>query len=371
MNIKIFLLRIVNNRNYQLGIMAVLLVLGAILVWLGVFYSINNQPQIPQPEIAKINTNTNKHIVPKKYYRLTDGVETDKNKTNRFPLAVMIENLASSEVRPQSGLNDAEIVYEVIVEGGITRFLAIYSSETEIKKIGPVRSARNTFLEFVSEYDALYIHAGGSPNALQAIDGLKINDCSGLSSDGRFYWRDQQFFAPHNLFTSSQLLTYALRDKNLLSLNSNFTSWQFKNDEDENSKIENSKLINNIEIDFSEPNYAVKWEYNPKKNNYLRLNGGQKHTDALTGKQLTAKNVIIEIVPPATSIDDEGRVDFSVTGSGPAIIFQDGKKISGTWEKSSRTERTLYFNESHKEIEFNRGKIWIEILPADRSYTTS
>lgn len=384
------------DRNYQLGLMAVILVFGASVVWLGVWYSLSNQADKNIITLdANANTNTlaeKVEEVPAQLPRTTDGVIVNSKDANRQPIAVMIENLASDEVRPQFGLSQAQIVYEVIVESGITRFMAIFSSPEHIRQIGPVRSARPTYLEFASEYDALYVHAGGSPEALGAIDGLGIKDCSALAADSKYFWRDNNKYAPHNLFTSSKLLTYALRDKELLEEQVEFQSWNFNTADntrqerivDQNINVEvvnleanantNTEQATNstssIKIHFSDPAYEVEWKYDAENKIYQRYNGGQLHTDANNDEPLTTTNIIIQIVPPAADAGNEGRVNFNVTGEGPVYIFTHGAMYEGTWEKADRLSRTAFYDDNGQEIALNPGTIWVEILPEDRNFET-
>lgn len=367
--LKIFFHKFTFDRNYQLSLVAAIMLAGAAFVWFGVWFDVSHR--LNNGSVSnQINENVNAVLPPVKIEttapRKTDGVIVPLDQANKIPAAVMIENLASEGVRPQYGLQKAEIVYEITTEGGITRFMALFSSTEEIKQIGPVRSARPTYLEFSSEYPALYAHAGGSPEALAEIDGLKIPDCSALSADSRFFWRDNTRLAPHNLFTSSTLLNYALRDKGMQETESNFLTWKFK-DEKKVGIIDqlNEKFI---KINFSTPEYQVTWKYNQENNDYQRYYGEQAHKDALTDEIITAKNIIIEIVPPAIDAGDKGRVNFDVNGEGKVYIFRDGEKIEGLWKKNGRENRTQFFTTDNQEISLNRGKIWIEILPSDKTF---
>jgi hypothetical protein len=364
--IKKFLHKFLVDINYQLSLIALILIVGAIFVWFGVWFNFNNK--LSNATVLS-DGNTNTKIVSilneEKVFRKTDGMPVEQGKENDQSIAVMIENLASENVRPQYGLQKAEIVYEMPVEGGITRFMAIYSNLDDIKQIGPVRSVRPTFLEFSSEYNAILTHAGGSPEALSAISGLQIQDCSALSADSKYFWRYSNNYAPHNLMTSSELLSYALRDKQLNETDSSFDSWLFEDLQINNKKPEAEKYI---KISFSTPEYEATWKYDNINDQYKRYYQENEHKDALTDSAITAKNIIIQVVPPAMDAGEKGRVNFDVNGEGKAYIFKHGEKIDGTWKKNGRTERTKFYNADNQEIPLVRGNVWIEVLPSDKVF---
>lgn len=292
--------------------------------------------------------------------RRLDGVYTDPASVNLYPVAVIIENL--STVRPQAGLSAAGVVYEALAEGGITRFLTIYAGE-KANLIGPVRSMRPYYLEWCSEYDALCAHIGGSPQALEAISGLGIKDLNAMYSGSRYFWRDMNTPAPHNLFTKSELLTYALRDKGLKDVKPTYASWKFKDDDELDVRPTGEKFI---KIDFSSKAYEVEYKYDRQANEYLRFNGGVEHKDRNTGKQIAVKNVVV-IKVPTKVIDSKGRLEMDITGTGKAYMFSDGKAHEGIWRKPKREERTRFYYDDGKEHEFVRGATWIEVIPTDRS----
>lgn len=301
-------------------------------------------------------------IVPTTSARHLDGMIVANGQSNVWPVCIMVENAAFDGVRPQSGLSRALIVYEVIVEGGITRLMPVFGGEP-IGKIGPVRSARDTYIEFVSELDCLYGYAGGSFTAVQATYDLELKTLNALSADGRFYWRDSSSYAPHNLFTSSDLLTLALRDKKLENAGPTFESWSFRDQPKVPSP--DARLASSVRIDFSTPSYEVGWEYKSENGYYERTNGGVLHTDAETGEILTARNIVVEIVPPGEYIEGKGRINFSVTGEGKVLIFRSGEVIEGTWKKVDRLSRTQYVDAAGLPIELNRGNTWVEVVPSD------
>ncbi len=295
-------------------------------------------------------------------YRLLDGIPVEKGHTaNPQPVAIMIENLPVT--RPQSGLSGASIVYEALVEGGATRFLAVYAGAgpLSLSKIGPVRSARSYYLEWASEFGPLYGHAGGSPEALRAILDFHMKDFNGIGREARYFWRDRGLSAPHNLFTSNEFITRALHDMDLTNGRPNFRSWFFK---DEVPLAQRPASGQFVRIDFSGLAFQAEWRYDQATNAYLRLNAGQIHIDTLTGEQLRAKNVIVQVIPPVLAVGEKGRLTLDVHGSGRAFIFRDGQQFTGIWKKADRLERTLFSDESGNEIQLNRGNTWVEVVPS-------
>lgn len=301
----------------------------------------------------------------------------------RRPLAVMIEN--HQESRPQSGLSKADVVYEAVAEGGITRFLAIFYCGVAAKdlELAPVRSARTYFLDWVSEYDALYNHVGGAgrchdptvderAKALCQIDQYGIKDLDQFGISFPTCYRnpdrlDHPVATEHQMVCSSDGL-YEIAaergwtnvDEDGVSWDKNFSSWQFKDD----LRLEDRPDSFSTEFNFWQgyQEYLVRWDYDKTTNSYLRFNGGKAHQD-LKDDQLKAKNVIIQFSNETGPVDDHLHLLYQTKGEGKAIVFQDGKAAEGSWRKNQRTSRTKFYDTQGKEIKFNRGEIWIEILP--------
>ncbi len=288
--------------------------------------------------------------------RAIDGVYVPADQANNYPVAVMIENLVSS--RPPSGLAKANLVYEALVEGGITRFMAVYAGNVNVKEIGPVRSARPYYLDWALEYNAMYVHVGGSPEAIANIKTYNVLDLNQFYNSPNF-WRDSNRQAPHNLYTSSELLAYGLRDKNP-EMPAKYTSWKFKDDA---ALVDRPTVDKSVVIDFSSFNYKVEYKYDKEKNDYLRYLAGQIHKDK-DEAEIRAKNVVVQKVK--TRLADAERLAMDTVGQGEAIIFRDGVATVGRWEKSAREKRTIFFDTQGREIQFNAGTTWIEIVPTDR-----
>lgn len=276
------------------------------------------------------------------------------------PFAVVIENHPAA--RPQSGLSQADIVYEALAEGGITRFLAIYQTQN-VKSLGPVRSARTYFNDWAQELSAIYAHVGGNSDALYY---LKLG-IPGVSNADQFYNGD--FFArtpprvpPHNTYTSTAKLM-ALAKQRGFSMAKSYADYLFK--DDAASQIPTASQIN---INFSTPSFAVKWVYDSKTNTYKRYLAGSAAVDLNNNKNIYAKNVIVQRVRnwPVAS-DTVLAISMGTREGGEADVYLDGHAIHGAWKLVDG--RTKYFDVEGNEIKLNRGQTWIEIVPPANSVT--
>lgn len=310
----------------------------------------------------------------------------------RRPLAVMIEN--SEEARPQSGLSRADIIYEALAEGWITRLMGVFYCNTPLENItfAPVRSARTYFVDWVSEYDALYTHVGGAnrigvnadvtdprADALGQIDtyGIKDMDQFGIGYPDCYRNPDRldhpvatehtMVCFSENLYKIAEKREWTNVDERNIPWDKNFTQWQFGDEE----KEEGRGTAANIKLVFSQgyEKYDVEWEYDKASNTYKRKNGGQPHLDLETKEPLAVKNVIVQLTKLTGPVDDTGHFLYTTIGSGKALIFKDGKVINGSWAKKTRVSRTMFYDPTGKETEFNRGLTWIELLPSEKQIT--
>jgi hypothetical protein len=283
--------------------------------------------------------------------------------TSSYPVAVMIDN--HSLARPQSGLSHAQFIYESLVEGGATRFMAFFNANESIERIGPVRSARPYFVDWASEYQSLYIHAGGSPKALEKISQGGVYDVNEISSYGtKYFWRSNDFSsAPHNLFTSTEkirqiLIDWGLTDKSIL-LNNFFIYTNFIN-------TSTTAIAQEVRVDFSEGNtYDAYFVYEPIKKVYIRYDGGKEKIDNLNSQSLEVTNIIIQSIPPEEKIDGVGRLNLSIVGKGNGKLFQQGIVKNIIWEKPF-IGRTSFLNQDESPIQLLPGLTWIMVVPNDR-----
>ena len=285
--------------------------------------------------------------------RLT-GVQVSPALAKLPVTAVMIEN--SDEARPQSGLSQAGVVFEALAEGGITRFVALYE-EGQPSSIGPVRSARPYFIDWLLPFDASYAHVGGSPTALSDIQSENVRDMNQFYN-GNSYTRISSRQAPHNVYTSMANLISLEKSKGWTT--SNFVGFPRKKDDP--SKKPTATTIN---LNPSNSDMAVNYTYDPTHNSYKRSEGGAPMVDANTGQQLEPKVVIAIIVPWTDGpLDASGAyyTEYSDIGSGTAYVFQDGVMTQGVWNKPSPTSQITFKTASGSTIKLNDGQTWITAL---------
>lgn len=289
------------------------------------------------------------------FYRLIDGAGVATEEEANPPVfAVQIENMI--DARPLSGISRANLVYETLAEGGITRVLALYVSGNEVPEIGPVRSARLYFMDWAEEYGVTYAHSGGSPEALGAMPDYDILDLNEFSN-GQYFWRSRARYAPHNLYTSVEKLNEAFAIKEG-EIKKDFDAWQFKEEVELDGRPTEERRIT---INFSTKTYEAGWQYSRETNDYLRYQAGIIQQDR-DGQEVRAKNVIVQFTK-ITSIDAIDRKKIKTIGEGEAIVFQDGLRIDGTWEKEEKGGRTKFCDSAGVQIKFNPGVTWVEVIP--------
>lgn len=304
------------------------------------------------------------------YQALLDGIMTDIDSSKKHPLAIMVEN--HTDARPQAGINKASIIYEAIAEGGITRYLALYGTY-ESDQVGPVRSARTYYIDWLRGYNAYYAHVGGNIDALDKIQVEKILDLDQFRYSSP-YWRDTSFrvASEHTMFVSTPKLRAIAAENNYTTAN-NFTIYKFKDDPSADSIIGKAlPEAQKITVNFGNANYNVVFDFDKQTDSYNRSIGAKADLDRLTKEQITAKNIVVMTVKrqsTVTKINEQGW-NMDTIGEGTAKIYIDGKEILGKWKKSSATDREIFYDEAGKEIIFNRGKLWICVTPPEATVTS-
>src|SRR5438552_11700682 len=330
-----------------------------------------SSPILPSPSASPTPSPAPTAAPPPKVASPINGIMLDRAAfealQQRAPLAIMIEN--HPDARPQSGLNQADLVYEAIAEGGITRFMAVYWS-TEAARIQYVRSARIYYVQGAAELTGVYPHWGqvedpGPVDVWPVLARLGVRDLNGLILGEEVGYRDESRFAPHNVFTDTGLLW---RSAQAHSFNGPpiLDPWKFKEDEPQRPANPAERAAPIVNVTFGTPGSAfdVTWYYDPAANGYVRSLGGAPHTDAITGEQLTARNIAVQFAPLRPSgIKAYNIID--TVGTGPAVVFQDGVAKVGSWHKDSEGGRTRFFDSAGGEMTFDRGRTWIEVVPTD------
>lgn len=281
------------------------------------------------------------------------------NGTQR-PIAVMIDN--HNQAWPQAGLNKAYMVYEIIVEGGETRLMALFKGVT-VDKIGPVRSSRHYFLDYAMENDAIYAHYGWSPQAESDIKKYSINNLNGITESTSTFWRVKDKAAPHNAVTSTDAILKAAKSKGYKTTSNQKSVLNYVTDE---VKLEEGISANSVTIPHSTLQ-KVKYEYNAENKVYKRYARNKAQTDWDTGSSITTKNIIITFCDNYTLTDSEnkGRQGLKNIGTFDGYYITNGKAIKIKCTKTARDKQTKYEDLEGNEIKVNDGNTWVNICPID------
>ena len=301
----------------------------------------------------------------------------DVNSKTR-PFAVMINNIGVA--RPvQCGLQDAYLIYEIIVEGGITRYLALFK-DTNTDCIGSIRSSRHYYLDYALENDAIYVHHGQSPQAqadFSGINGVKIDRI--VASEPNTGWRQKGLgvSSEHTLFTSIEKLKNGIGKKR-----TEFTDERYKdnyglllhysNKPIDLASVENSKIANKIDIRYSN-SVTTNYEYDATNKVYKRSVNNKAHKDRITGKQFTFKNIITYQVKNYNlkDVENKGRQDLNNVGEGSGWYISEGYAIPIKWKKPARDKKTIYTLEDGSELKVNDGNTFIQIQPVNEKLNIS
>ncbi len=374
-----------NKSSSGLGILTVILII--LIIIAGGLLAMKIVPTMK--EVGNINTNvenSNEEVKP----------EVKEPKTfagNERPIAFMIDN--NINAMPQAGLEQADIVYEIIVEGGETRLMIVMKNK-KLDQIGPLRSARHYFLDYALENDAIYVHYGQSPQAKSDISKLSIADINGINESTKNFWRVSSRYAPHNAVTSTERINAIIKRENYRTTSSkgnvlNYVGDEFdlpdikeetsqkntnKNEvanetgEENQTEAKVTNIANTVIIPYSSFN-TVKYTYNKETKTYTRYSRDKKQTDWNTGKTVTTKNIIITKCKNTTLNDgsDKGRQTLDNIKTLDGYYITNGKYIPITCEKTSRSSKTIYRDLDGNEIKVNDGKTFIQICPINSDIT--
>lgn len=286
----------------------------------------------------------------------------DLNSHSR-PIAVMINNISVAR-GVMSGLQDAYMVYEIIVEGGLTRLMAVYK-DTETSRIGSIRSSRHYFLDYAMENDAIYVHWGYSDYAMRDISKYKINNINGLIYGNKYFWKDNTLSVAteHRAFTSMYKIREGISQLGYRSTTEENPLLHYSVEELDLSVMEGAVPATSVSIKYS-GSVTSSYVYDSENGNYKRSVNGKAHTDYVTKEQYTAKNIITYQVQNSTiSGDVKGRQDINNIGSGTGYYISNGYAVPIKWSKPSRSSKTVYTLNDGTELVVNDGNTYIQIQP--------
>ena len=289
--------------------------------------------------------------------------------SNQRPIAVMLDNNIGNI--PHAGLMNSYLNYEIIVEGGLTRIMAVYK-DSNVQLIGPIRSARHYFLDYALESDAIFVHYGWSPQAEKDITKLGVNNINGMIDKTPFN-RDTKLDSPHNVFSIKNNLDNFISSKGYSLVSGNWQLLKYSADpiylNGTSSEITSSgstsnadaRQANRVSIEYSGSENRT-YSYDSGSEYYLRSTNGAAHMDRMSNKQLHYKNIIIQKVENKT-IDSEGRQELTTCGTGSGFYITNGYARPITWSKASRNGKTRFTYSDGTEVIFNDGNTFIQIVP--------
>ena len=341
-------------------IILIFILVALILISGGVFgYKIYNK-SINEKEVANLNENINDEIKqeqsepiviePPKQIEIYNGEER--------PIAVMLDNHTGAW--PHVALNQAYLVYEIIVEGAETRLMALFKGK-DLSQIGSVRSSRHYFLDYALENDAIYVHFGWSPQAESDIKSLGVNNINGITESSSNFWRTKKKSAPHNVETSTESILKIAERKGYKTTSNSESVLNYTVDE---VNLENGVGATEVIIPHSS-SQKVRYEYNAETGKYTRYARNKLQTDGATGEDIITKNIIITFCDNYTLKDNEnkGRQGLNNIGTFKGYYITNGKAIEILATKNSRSQQTQYKDLDGNEIEVNDGNTFIHIVP--------
>lgn len=347
-------MKLVFKNKYFLAVFLAVLLVGGFLIY--------RELTLPK-DTPEVTVEKKPEVKDTKVYSRLLGKKVESKELDKKVLAVVVEN--HPDARPQSGLTKASVVYETLSEGGITRFLALFQ-ENEVSEVGPVRSARSFFVDWVLEHQAYFAHVGGNIEAIDLIRPLKVEDINQFWFSS-YFWRDYSRYAPHNVYTTSGKLRSAGVKKGYPK-KSNFQGLDFKAEK----PLEKRPKSANLSVSFS---YAFNptYKYVRKGNYWLRYENGVPFMDKKAKKQIAPKNIIVEFTSFSYGVTRAGEQATRVktVGKGKALFFIDGLKTEGTWRKKSRKSKTEFLDKNGNKIKLNPGQTWIEVVPIGNSVSYS
>lgn len=299
---------------------------------------------------------------------ITGEYNFDESAVGTRPYAIMVSNIKIA--LPQYGIGSADMCYEVLAEGGITRIMAVFADKSKVAKTGPVRSVRDYYVDLAEGINAILVHFGGSPKGYEVINSYGTDDIDGMTASAAFE-QDTALAASkgreHSFFTRSKLLTPVLKNKKYKTSQKDYTMFKFAA---ENSSANMSEGVKASSVSVSFSGYCTAtFEYNKKTKKYLKGQFGEKHIDNNTKKQISVKNVfVLKTSVSQIAGDKSGRIKVDLS-SGEGKYISNGKMIDIKWKKGDHDSMLKYYTEDGSELKINRGKSWVCIIPEANSVT--
>jgi len=288
------------------------------------------------------------------------GELVKRSLARRHVIAVMIDDL--SPARPQSGLSEADVVWQAEAEGGIPRYMALFQTGNA-PAVGPVRSARLYFIAWAAEWNSVYVHAGGSPQAKQLLasskgQGSLVYNADDFRWEGRYLWRITSRYSPHNVYTDGKHLRQLAKKLGAKTIEKG-PVWQFGPDADISQRPQGGTIT------VPYPDNLIRYRYDRDTNSYKRsVSVEGKQVDAGTKERIAPKNVVIMYVRFARLNDGshKDRQSASFTGSGTAYIATNGRTIKGTWKKKSMKGPTRFYDKQGNKVTLTVGQTFVQVV---------
>ncbi|MBB6670154.1 DUF3048 domain-containing protein [Cohnella nanjingensis] len=282
-----------------------------------------------------------------------------EEEVSKRPLAIMINNFKAA--RPQSGLTQADTVWEILAEGGITRLVGIFQSKSFDEPVGPIRSIRPYLIDIGEWYGGVLVHAGASNDALALLQHSGKADLDEINNAGAYFHRDKSRKAPHNLYsTIAKLREGAAKHKYAETAPVPFVSFDSK------PNVAAEPAATDIEIMFQMSDYKVSYHFDASTGLYERSINGQPHIDLNNKEQLTAANLVVLSAKHKT-YDSYGRLEIDLTSGGEAVLFQEGHAISCTWERKKGDIVRLM--KDGAELKFVPGITYYHVVPTTPAFS--
>jgi len=341
--------RLTKKQWIIIGVVVALLLIGGGCAW---WHHAHAKKSVTQAAAVKPQPKPASKVAP--LTSTLTGLPISDVSVNQKPVtAIMIEN--STDARPQSGLDKAGVVFEAVAEGGITRFLTLWQ-DTSADYIGPVRSVRPYYIQWLMGFDAAVAHAGGSPEALNDLKAWNVKDLDQFAN-GAYYQRISTRYAPHNLYTSLGQLQTLEAKKGIGA--PKYTGFARKPEQPSKNPT-----VKSIDFNISGYYYNVHYDYDAVTNTYKRSEGGKPHmtVDKSGAQTQIAPKVVVALTMPQGIESDDLHTSYSTIGSGHMFVFQDGTLTEGTWSKTSSTAQFTFTDEKGATLKLDPGQTWITVV---------